>query len=74
MDNVAAPTCLPAEIQGRLNRFLPSLPCDWRVSSVQPKGQDWLVNLADAEGAAVSQIVLLGERSAEAAHGAQPRR
>ena len=72
MDN-AAPTYLPPEIQARLDRFLSSLPCDWRVSSVRPEGQDWIVTLADASGAVVSQIILLGERSAAETHGAQPR-
>ena len=72
--DIAATTCLPAEFQPRLERYLSSLPCDWRVSSVRPEGQDWIVSLTDAAGAVVSQIVLLGERSAEETHGAQPQR
>ena len=73
MANDPALTAVSAEFQARLERFLSSLPSDWRVSSVRPEDRDWVVSLTDAAGIAMSQIVLLGERSAEETHGAQPR-
>ena len=64
---------LPAGLRARLARSLAALPATWRVLSAQPRGRDWLVELTDASGDVVSQIVLLGERTYDETHGAQPR-